>query len=199
MKDKLYSPQVIAAIITGVITIMVALVPIYLNRSSTQPDPVPIVTAIPVATDVPAASPIVEASDSPTLVVDTATPVPATDAPDANLLLLYDDVSFTVYNQGSQTLSLSNLGFQSASSRWDASAWGTGLTDRFFADNCLRLRDVSSGQRQPPAICGNLLGLQLVAESALFWIGSDAFEVLQDGRLVATCSSTSEECAIFIP
>lgn len=198
MKDTFKSPQVIAAIITGVITIVVALVPIYLNNSSSvQPTPVPTATTMP--TDIPATSVVIEVNDSPTPVPDTQTPVPATDAPDANVLLLYDDVSFTVYNQGSQSLALSNLSFRSSSGSWDASGWGTSLVDSFVADNCLRLRDTNSGQRQPPAICGNLLGLQLVGGSALFWLGTDTFDVVQDGTVIASCSSANEECPIFIP
>ena len=131
--------------------------------------------------------------------VPTATSIPPTDPPPANVLLLYDDASFTVYNQGSEQLSIGSLRFQSDSGNWDASRWGNSLTDNFATTNCLRLRDSNSGQRQPPAICGTLLGQQLVAGNTLFWLNTDTFDVMVDGSIIATCSTTEESCGIFVP
>lgn len=237
MKDTLNSPQVIAALITSAVAVILAIVPTLINNSSQpSPTPIPITEAVvnvivPTETPAIASSPTdendTEATDTteptttsvpptdepptatsipPTHVPPTstsippsATSIPATDIPPANVLLMYDDVSFTIYNQSAQQLSISNMSFQSSSGSWDASQWGVALTDKFAASNCLRLRDVNSGQRQPPAICGTLLGLQLTSGSTLFWLNVAEFDVLIDGSTVATCSIADESCGVFVP
>ena len=118
----------------------------------------------------------------------------------ANVLLMYDDVSFTIYNQDDRTLSISDIRFSSSSGRWDGEAWGPSLARSFPADNCLRLRNAASGQRQPPAICGsNLYGLQLVGPQALFWLNVDAFEVAHNGEVIATCRADAGSCEVSVP
>lgn len=254
MKDTLNSPQVIAALITSTVAVILAVVPTLINNSS-QPSPtsIPITEAVvevivptetptialsptdennteaqavatdttepptttsvpptdepPTATSIPSTKvpptstpiPPTKAPPTSTPIPPTATSMPATDAPPANTLLMYDDVSFTIYNQGSQQLAISNMSFQSSSGSWDASQWGVALTDKFAVSNCLRLRDVNSGQRQPPAICGTLLGLQLTSGSTLFWLNVAEFDVLIDGSTVATCLIADESCGVFVP
>ena len=208
MKKILTSPQVIAAIITGTITIAVAVLPGILDNSEPAiPTQAP--TSTPIATQSPEPTALPTQTPTPLPVIEPtspSTPIPAptvtvapTNPPPANILLIYDDVSFTVYNQSSQPLSLDTMRFQSANGRWEARNWGPGLAASLPADNCLRMRDITSSERQPPSICGNLWGFQLVGSSALFWLGVDTFEVIHDETLIATCQTASDSCPISVP
>jgi hypothetical protein len=219
IKSSLASPQVLAAIITAFAALVVALVPLLSNNNATT---APIPTATPPPTFTPA-PPTAAPTSTPvppteipmvTLVLATVTAFPQPQATaitvvpsepeaetsDTNMLLIYDDTSFTIYNQDDRTLSVSDISFSSGSGRWEARAWGPSLARSFPADHCLRLRDAASGQRQPPAVCGsNLYGLQLVGPQALFWLSTDEFEVVLSGEVLATCRTDAEECRVFIP
>lgn len=222
------NPQVIAALIGGIVTIAVAvvgLVPVLLERAEPTVTPI-IVTAtsesVLVAqnpasnTPSPTEAPSTEAprpaeptrtetpappspTSTPTVTPASETPLPsATDAPPGNVQLLFDDVSFTVLNQDTRTVSLEGVVFRSASGEWDARMWGITLYNSLPPRNCLRLRDSAAGQRQPPAFCANLYGLQLVGTSALFW-KAERFDVLRNGEVVATCEVAAASCMIYLP
>lgn len=219
LRSILLSPQVFAAIITGGIGLIVAFIPI-LTANNNVPEPtIPVAVVItatpmpPTATDAPTDAPeevvvtdegaedsTSETAAEPTDVPATATPIPptATPAQQANLTLLWDEVSFTLYNRSGAMLNISDVSFRSSNGNWMASQWGVALSDSVPANNCLRMRDVSSNNRQPPALCGNLLGFQLVGGSALFWLNVPSFEVLDGGVVVATCETASGECGIFV-
>ncbi len=138
-------------------------------------------------------------TDVPPTAVPTEIPPSPSPANPPNVILLYDASSFTIYNQSSQTLALDSISFQSPSGRWDATSWGTGLVQRFPADNCLRMRDANSASQQPPAICGTLLGLQLTSGNTLFWLNADEFDVRYAGETIATCQTTTDSCEVYIP
>jgi len=225
MKNTLNSPQVVAALITSTVAIVLALAPTLLNNPATSsptetPAPITVVdesiaehpTNEPIATattvtvststdePMPSETPSILPTTTYTLTpIPTETLVPPTEPPPANVLLVYDDVSFTIYNQSAQTLSVNDLQFHSSTASWDAIKWGESLASNFPANNCLRIRDVNSGNQQPPSFCGTLLGLQLVDTSLLFWINTDEFEVRHNGTPIATCSTANESCAIFVP
>lgn len=226
------NPQVIAALIGGIVTIAVAvvgLVPVLLERAEPTVTPI-IVTATsesvlvaqnpasstPISTE----SPSTEAprpaeptfTETPALSTDTPMPpsptstptdppmvIPASETPlPGNVQLLFDDVSFTVLNQDTRTVSLEGVVFRSASGEWDARMWGITLYTSLPPRNCLRLRDSAAGQRQPPASCANLYGLQLVGTSALFW-KAGRFDVLRNGEVIATCEVAAASCMIYLP
>ncbi|MEL6308526.1 MAG: hypothetical protein AAFQ52_10315, partial [Chloroflexota bacterium] len=125
------SPPVIGAMITGVVTIIVAVITLYFQAS---PAPVPqVVTATPMPevarateeiTTTPTDTPMPTSTDSsePTQ-ENTATPIPPThtSVPEAtpHITLLYDDVAFTVHNISDTTLDLSNLSFSSSTRTWN--------------------------------------------------------------------------------
>ncbi len=213
---SLSNPQVLVAVIGGLVTIAVAFIgilPTIIGNDDPTPTPPPptviVVTAtqtiVPAtATDVSLAS---TATAQPTDVLEETQPtetVPAQQAvvqPTAvpNLTLLYDDVSFTVHNINNGVMSLEGVTFRSASGEWDAARWGPSVYNSLPDDNCLRLRDMNSGQRQPPSVCGNLYGLILVGQSALFWRNTESFTVSLNGQPIAECAVAAETCAIHIP
>jgi hypothetical protein len=231
------NPQVLAAIIGGFFTLVVAIlsiVPALMSNRVPEPTPTPIIvtaTAIPPTaiaqvnpTDAPTTEPTrantavpatattentpVPPTGVPTEVVPTSTPpeptalpvLPsATPAPPGNVLLMYDDVSFTLRNQDSRTLSLEGVFFRSGSGEWDARRWGPSIYNSLPAGKCLRLRDASVGQRQPPSGCvNNIYGLIEVGTTAFFWRGVDQFEVLRDGVVIATCAAADGSCSIYV-
>jgi hypothetical protein len=224
-QSALTNPQVITAIIGGTVTLLAAILgilPTVLNRAP-QATAVVIVTATPFPTAAEAAQvvpsitpaeptattvPATAVPVMPTEVAPSVTPLPAIDAPTqitpqviasppptGNVLLMYDDVSFTVLNQDSRGLSFSNVTFRSANGSFDARAWGSSLPSGF----CLRLRDAAASQRQPPAQCGgNLYSLLEVSGSSIFWRGVDTFDVTRDGQVIVTCPTASGQCLVNI-
>ncbi|MEQ8673661.1 MAG: hypothetical protein RLP44_06580 [Aggregatilineales bacterium] len=210
------SPQVVAAIIGGIVTIAVTFIgvlPTLIGDDDPTPTPPPPTVIVVTATETnqpPTATAEVESVAStpePTTVVEEipptetaiaqlAAPAP-TEVP--NLSLLYDDVSFTVHNISGGVRSLEGVVFRSSSGNWDAYSWGPSIYNSLPVNNCLRIRDTTSGQRQPPSQCGNLYGLILVGQPALFWLNSSTFDVVLNGQTVAVCNSADGACAIHLP
>jgi len=225
-RELFISPPVIGAIISSTVAIMLFVVPRMLDDSAStpaptatppateiavvvQPDPtdIEITEAEPTEEEVPTQAEAIPVTtepmptDTPREVQATLVPTTAptqTPAPPDNVLLLFDDVAFTVHNQSEGPLSLSDVRFQSANGSWDAVQWGPSLAQALPADNCLRMRDTASGQRQPPAICGNLYGFQLVGPTALFWLEVESFEVLKGDVVIATCATATATCPLYL-
>jgi serine/threonine-protein kinase len=167
------------------------LTPTASNTPTITDTPAPTATETPFPTDTPTRIPTLAATA-------TNTPVPPTPVP-VNAMLLYDDVSFTLHNRSGRTLSLEGVIFRSSSGNWNARSWGVSIYTSVPDNNCLRLRNAASGQRQPPAECGGLYGLQLVGRPALFWVNVDQFQVVRDGEVIATCRTDEGRCGVFIP
>jgi hypothetical protein len=219
-RDSLASnPQVLAAVIGGLVTIVVAIIGIVPALVNSRPTPTPpptivIVTSTPEPThtaEIISTQNATPTSSLPTAIIaapvsnvePTAivmpTSLPALPLTDGNILLLYDEVSFTLRNQSEQMLSLEGVTFSSVSGQWEARDWGPSVYDKLPADKCLRLRDANVGQRQPPADCRDqIFGLQEVGQSALFWLGVDSFDVLRSGQVLATCQRADGSCLINI-
>lgn len=214
--NALSNPQVLVAVIGGLVTIAVAFIgilPTIIGNDDPTPTPPPPTVIVVTATETEAPptatddAPVSTATPQPTDVVEETQPTETALAQQAviqptavpNLTLLYDDVSFTVHNISGGVISLEGVTFQSASGEWDASRWGPSVYNSLPNENCLRLRDTTSGQRQPPSVCDNLYGLILVGQSALFWINTESFTVSLNGQPIAECATAAETCAIHIP
>ncbi|MBI5666804.1 MAG: hypothetical protein HZC41_02250 [Chloroflexi bacterium] len=230
----LSNPQVIAAIIGGIVTVVVAIVgivPAIINSQRATPvvvtaTPVPLTTVAVVLLPPPTATlvapsatvpptsaqveltPIVYSSPTteavqPTPIFPSATATPAAppvQTGPTNVLLMYDDVSFTMLNQDTRTLSFEGVAFRSSAGEWEARRWGPSIYNSLKAGMCLRLRDASVGQRQPPAPCVNkIYGLQEVGTPAIFWRNVERFDVVRNGQVIATCAVADQQCAIAVP
>jgi hypothetical protein len=226
VQSSLANPQVLAALIGGVVTLAAALLgvlPSIINRPP-ESTAVIVVTATPLPatalelavtplppTDVPATTESVALVPSATFFPPTATipptaipatpipptPIPPTTAPaqPANVLFIWDDVSFTVVNRDNRGLSFANIIFRSSDGSFDARAWGSSLPSGY----CLRLRDATVGQRQPPAECGgHIYSLLEIGASAIFWRSADSFDVLQNGQVIVTCPVAAGRCEVFV-
>lgn len=211
----LSNPQVLIALISGIVTVLVALLgvlPNLVNRAAPTATPTATFTLTPseiaatatplVATETPSvatATPItLVPSPSALPPLDATAPtVPQSGAPNARLFI--DDASFTVLNLSGRTLSLLGVVFTSASGRWEARSWGPSLHDRLPDGDCLRIRDMAAGRRSPPPECGDLFGLIEVGASALFWREVESFEVQVNGAVIATCPLSAPTCDVFIP
>lgn len=203
----LSNPQILAAVIGGIVTITTAflgVLPQLLNRGA-QPTAITIVTASPLPptsvlpsptaapTDIPAATqPTVQATVE---LIATSIPPTVPMSQPTNVLLLYDSVSFTIVNQSSLSLSFSTISFTSTSAAFSGSSWGSSVPSGY----CLRLRDATVGQRQPPAECnGNIYSFLEVGGGAMFWRGVDSFDVSQNGQRIATCLVSVGRCEIYV-
>lgn len=106
-RDSLVSnPQVLAAVIGGIVTVVVAIIGILPALVNSTPTPTPQPTIVVVTATSEATSTLVSVSN----VEPTTAIIPplqfAVSSTDGNILLLYDDVSFTLRNQSEQMLSL---------------------------------------------------------------------------------------------
>ncbi len=179
-----------------------------LTLTRTIPPPTASPTVEPTRTTPPTATLMPTATLEPTVAATallptataTNTSVPPTRTPQpANALLIYDDAAFTIHNQSGGPLSLEGVIFRSSNGNWDARSWGASLYTTLPANDCLRLRDVAAGNRQPPPVCGDLYGLQIVGPSVHFWRNVETFEVVRSGIVIAVCATAESTCPIFIP
>lgn len=213
------NPQIIIAIIGAISTIVVTFIGILPNiiASMQPPTPTPIiVTATPPPT---ATQPLATFTTTPQSIAVTVTLLPSfagdatpttiastadntsSDAANEtpNVRLMYDAVSFTLLNESGRRLSLEGISFRSEAGTWEARGWGPSIYTSLPAGQCLRLRDRSAGQRQPPAPCVNkIYGLIEVGTVALFWRNTESFDVLHGSDVIATCTVASGECSVTI-
>lgn len=231
-------PQIMAALITGVISLMVAIVgivPALVEAAKDDPTPTPpplaavVATFTPVNTQIaliaptetPPPAPTNEPISQPNIVPVGATstslpvigssPVPADPQPTAdtgastsnntaaqepNIRMFFDNRSFTIRNQGGGRKSLMGVTFYSDEGRWDASQWGP-IHEKLTNKDCLRMRDVNTGQQNPPSECQELLALLLVGPEVIFWRDDDGFRVERNGVEVGVC--TQSPCDLYLP
>jgi hypothetical protein len=237
------NPQIMAALITGFISLMVAIVgivPALVEASKDDPTPTPPPAAALVATSAPTNTLVAQveptAAPTSTPVPPTATtepvgqpnivpvgststslpvigssPVPADPQPTAdtsastsnetvaqepNIRMFFDNRSFTIRNQGGGKKSLTGVSFYSDEGRWDASQWGL-IHEKLTNKDCLRMRDVSTGQQNPPSECQDLLALLLVGPEVIFWRDADGFRVARNGVEIGVY--TVSPCDLYLP
>jgi hypothetical protein len=218
--SSIFNPQIIAATITALATVTVAVItviPSVLNNI-TRETPTATSAVIFVTATSPDTSPVpttdFNSTTIPTLFIPTATfdifptvipvitqsPIPiATVAQPISLTLMYDDATFTVLNQSLSTVSLEGVSFRSSIGQWDAAGWGTNIYNSLPSSMCLRLRDFSAGERQPPPSCSQIYGLIETQGSSLFWLNVDQFEVVVNGTPLTTCFTAAGTCPVSIP
>jgi hypothetical protein len=147
-------------------------------------------TATPVPTLAPTLEPTLAPTDIPS--VDAApTAVP-------NITLFYDNDSFSILNASGSRASLEGITFRSSAASWDISPFG-GLMKALPNNKCLRMRDASVGNRQPPAACGSTMyGFLEIGPKVMFWKNVDQFEVVRNGTVIATCEVALGTCPIYV-
>lgn len=198
-------PQVLIALITGIVTVVGALIGIVPSLiEANKPTPTPTFTftptftvtftptaELPTATATPAPAEVVLPTSLPLL---TAAPPPGSVP---NALLIFDGVSFTLVNTAGRSLSLQGVRFRSSSGRFDSVGWANHT--RIPDGSCVRIRDAAAGRRNPPPECANLLSLLEVGPEALFWANTPTFEVVRDSVVLASCPTDTDRCAVYIP
>lgn len=231
------NPQVMAAIITGIISLGVAVVGIVPTliakdkdkRPSATPAAVVIIFTptitqqiIPSPTStqllLPTASqpsigapnivavgpsmtplPIVGASLVPADLLHTsASPAATAGTNEPNIRIYFDRASFTIRNQTDNQKTLAGVTFFSDEGRWEALQWGP-IHEKLTGLDCLRLRDVSTSPRNPPADCQSphLLALLEVGPAAIFWRDENGFQVHHNEIEVGVC--TISPCDLYLP
>ena len=135
------------------------------------------------------------------LIAGSAYTNPDRDPTTGTALFGIDFGTDSVYQQippNDGTLSLVGVTFNSGRGFWDARDWGPSLYNSVPPRDCLRLRDSSAGQRNPPRECADLYGLILVGSPALFWRSADTFDVLRSGQVIASCPVAAGRCEVYI-
>ncbi len=213
----LKNPQIILAMISGVVTLVAAFIGVLPHLLPASPTITPTMTPIVVtATSAPTSIPVVAnvlPTDTqlpepaqPTLIslaVTTQSAVTSNAKPITNgvpnIKLIYDKASFNVLNQSDHPMSLVGVTFRSTSGMWDAQKWGPSIYINLPVANCLRLRDSGSSQHTPPPTCANhIYGLIEVGPAAMFWANTDHFDVVRNDQTIATCETSSGECDVYI-
>ncbi|GIK28647.1 MAG: hypothetical protein IT298_07920 [Chloroflexi bacterium] len=206
-------PQIIAALITGMISIVVAVVgilPALMDSDNQTPTPTVSVAALvsptnepPLPTVVPTGQPAAAVTALPVLPItpvagETIPPTGAGSMQPPNAVLVWDQDAFNVVNESGGRMSLTRVRFRAINDRqirWRAEDWGP-VHETLPDGHCLRLRDTAAGPRNPPPECAGsrLYAMLEVAASVIFWPGG--FTVERDGAVLATC--TSSPCAVYV-
>jgi hypothetical protein len=216
------TPQVILPIIATISTILVAVIGVIPSIMEANKPPAVTPTAMVIAiiaTPVPATSVPVEVAavsplaptnapaatgiptTAPTEIPPTVAPtdVPPAAEPTAvpNVTLFYDQDAFTIYNMTGGRISLEGITFKGPEASWDISPFG-GSMKSLPSNKCLRLRDATVGNRQPPAECGstNYAFLE-IGPRVIFWRG-EYFDVVRDNAVLATCQFAAGKCEIHV-
>lgn len=133
----------------------------------------------------------------------TNTPLP-TAAPtgEPDVILLYNQRAFTLFNATNGPLNLSAVRFEGANGSLNAPRWDTEFATASVASlpsgDCVRAWswDDSSDHPQPPE-CGFVRSVLTLSPTSLFWTAD--FTVLVAGNPVASCSAIAERCEVYLP
>lgn len=193
--------------------IVIVLVPTTVPVEPTQVAPTAVVvapTTVPVfeptntvelvstATTAPTLVPTLEPTAAPTLAPTDAPVVDAAPTAVPNITLFYDNDSFSILNASGSRASLEGITFRSSTATWDISPFG-GLMKALPNNKCLRMRDATVGNRQPPAACGSTMyGFLEIGPNVMFWKNVDQFEVVRNNTVIATCDAAAGTCPIYV-
>lgn len=223
----LKNPQILAAIITGIISLMVAIVgiiPALVKDDDKDPTATQALAAI-VVTFTPTDAPTLAPTELPTLpptqipptdvqasiptIVDVGTtPLPVLGSTPATIVPTVEpseDPNIRLYfDNASFTIRNQGGGKKSLAGvvfSSDEGRWEAeqwGLIHEELSNrDCLRLRDQTTDPRDPPSECRDLLALLLVGPAAIFWRDPDGFNVDRSGVRLGTC--TVSPCDLYLP
>lgn len=145
--------------------------------STNTPVPQPTMTSTPFPTTTP----------FPTF-TPTFTPQPG------SALMIYDDNTFTLYNNGATPLDLTDIAFQGAESSFVGRYWEE-VTDilniaALPSAQCVMIVPESDITYDPPAECVQARSIVQEPDPRYFWLGE--FQLLNAGEVVATCSGDED-------
>lgn len=190
-------------------TLVLAVQPDFVPSTST---PQPTATATPRATDVVVSTIIAPLPTNTTAPVQATTLAPVTPIPVASITptptesrppdvrLLYDTQSFALLNISGEVLNLANVTFESSSGTMSALRWDTEFLSQplsgFTDQDCLQVWPVGITQRPKPEGCRYRHAWVMISEEEVFWLGTDAFFVLNRGERVGVCEVTAGVCEV---
>ena len=142
-------------------------------------------------------------SQTPTpAITNTPTPTPSpTPIPGPELLLLYDDTSFTFVNVERYPADIRGLEFVGANSTLPIWWWATIRAYGFEVGSCAQAYSAFLTSQPPsrPRECrvvreqrGRLLPVER------FWL-EGTFDVRQNGNVIATCEAEAGRCEVDLP
>ncbi len=173
------------------------------------PSATPTATTTVKASATPAATAASSGSQTPTATTassgstaPTATLSPTTVS-SGGIVLLYDQQSFTIWNNSGSVANVAEIVFAGAQTSFAVARWNTqwlsGSLSALAANDCLAVWswDIKSTLSKPSA-CGQRRGVITIAPNQLFWTQGD-FEVKLHDALLATCSVSANRCAFDLP
>jgi hypothetical protein len=141
---------------------------------------------------------LLQMTPQPTL-APTLTPEP----PRPELLIVYDNRSLTIINQGRRTVNLAYTELVGASYTLEMTAWndvGNANIYQFAPGDCVQIW--SGGEfntpRKPEECRIVQSGRSNLRPTQLFWT-MDSFDVVDNGEVIATCEVGARRCEVDIP
>ncbi len=121
-----------------------------------------------------------------------------------DLLLVYDDNSFTVQNTSSAAIDLSGMGFASSSGLLSVTDWANGFLSTSLSDfpsgDCLQAWPLYLTEWPgKPSGCDIRHAWIAVSDTQTFWLNTDVFTVNQGGGVLATCRISAGRCEFNLP
>jgi uncharacterized protein YkwD len=121
---------------------------------------------------------------------------------EADVALIYDDLSLGVLNVSGGALNLTGLAFSGGETRLPITRWDTEWLDvslsAFPTGDCLQIWSYDQNDPGAPAGCRFVRSSIYVAPDELFWRNGD-FEVLWQGDPLLTCAVGAGQCEISLP
>jgi hypothetical protein len=204
-QSALSNPQIIAAIIGGLVTIVVAVVgiiPAILQNQKANATPTSVVvTATPAPpttapTSLPTAIPAQAATNVPSPASVGATPAPADWLP---VRFIYNADAFYWMNDSRQTISAEFIVFEQVSGgkRFEGKQFAF---YSLLANRCMQIMFAEvARQGCPESRRPNAFFTPTRAQNVDFWIGRGQFRVLWRGAEVALCDIAAGQCSAFLP
>lgn len=133
----------------------------------------------------------------------TATPTLTPTPPGPELLLIYDDDSFTLHNQAAYSVNLGYVEFDGGGDRLPALWWrqaGSAPLFQFPSRDCLQAWSAAATRIRPPEpfqcrfVRSNRSNLN---PDERFWLSD--FNVLERGQVIQTCEADAGTCEVDLP
>jgi hypothetical protein len=132
-----------------------------------------------------------------------ASPGSAAPAANADVSLIYDDLSLSLLNISDAPINLADLTFQSERGTLSIYSWDNGYLSAslsgFPAGDCLQAWNANTEQQPKPPLCDTRHAWIGVSNAATMWAGVPEFSVYRRGNLLATCAVNAGECSFSLP
>lgn len=117
-----------------------------------------------------------------------------TTVENANVRLIYDELSLSIWNMSNTPVNLADLTFDSLNGNLSIYKWDNGYLTAslsgFPAQDCLQVWHVNTQNQPKPSQCQTRHSWVAVDNSALAWVDVSQFTVRQRGEVIGVCDAS---------